>query len=688
MAKMVKIKKGSLTLNTTEVGAMRYLDKNIGWQAIGWTPKKKPVKQEQSKPKKTEQKPQKKTTPKPKQPADKAPYVNNVSFGGWSGPKDFLDNKPNITVKWSNGNQQNYSYDNPQAYLDKLGALQSQHNISLNQFKSSIDIINQQVIPYYKNTVEKQKLIKVGDTKDAKKMQQIFNDKTGAAMNMTTGKLSEYLGKGWSTIKRGSVVKFSDSPEVYLYDPENGGLKHFTKDVKTGTKDSIFPFMVELDASYRKGLGVGASISGDIDFDPVLPGWNANLPKTSSTSTKPASAEKKNVPVAIKKNEDKEKVKDSGEKYLYIDKNGKYYDQDGKHITSMKDVTDLVNNKGYKDYGKSGPPGGIPDDNKPVEDSETPADETPVDVPDKYLYIKDGKYYDQDGKHIKSMAEVTDLVTNEKYKDFGKDGPPGGIPEAVEDEYENVPDETKDSEEWQQASDQNKKIIDMIQGWHDAIIAGDVALQQDAEAALESAITLADPYFKQKLLVAQEEIKQSVATTTGDYDSSKKSLDEKIKNINEDLVYNKKELSLDEQEDLATQKRNYENQLYQLQQGMAESGLAFSSPRARAESLLSAENQGVVTSTQRKFARAQRDQDVGSARDLLSSQNALADLARRKSEILKKTSLIGEESVGSKNLQDIPGVNKMGGIVGDIAYAKGSAIEKLTGGKQGWADII
>jgi hypothetical protein len=258
----------------------------------------------------------------------------------------------------------------------------------------------------------------------------------------------------------------------------------------------------------------------------------------------------------------------------------------------------------------------------------------------------------------------------------------------VEDEYENVPDETKDSEEWQQASDQNKKIIDMIQGWHDAIVAGDEALKQDAEAALESAITLADPYFKQKLLIAQEEIKQSVGATTGDFESNKKTLDEKIKNINEDLIYNKDQLTIEEQADLSTQKRNYENQLFQLQQGMAEAGLAFSSPRAKAESLLSAENQGVVTSTQRKFARMQREQDVGATRGLLTNQQALADLSRRKEEILKKTSLIGEESVGSKNLPNIPGVSPMGGIVGDIAYDKGAAIQKLSGAKQDWANLI
>lgn len=43
------------------------------------------------------------------------------------------------------------------------------------------------------------------------------------------------------------------------------------------------------------------------------------------------------------------------EKYLYIDQDGKYRDQTGKHIKSMEEVTDLVTTKGYKDYGKNKP---------------------------------------------------------------------------------------------------------------------------------------------------------------------------------------------------------------------------------------------------------------------------------------------------------------------------------------------
>ena len=52
---------------------------------------------------------------------------------------------------------------------------------------------------------------------------------------------------------------------------------------------------------------------------------------------------------------------------------------------------------------------------------------TDTDKKENYLYIKDGKYFDQDGNWIKSMkgeGGVEDLVFKKGYKDYGKTGAP------------------------------------------------------------------------------------------------------------------------------------------------------------------------------------------------------------------------------------------------------------------------
>src|SRR3990167_8321468 len=82
-------------------------------------------------------------------------------------------------------------------------------------------------------------------------------------------------------IPNGAIIKFSDSPEVYLVD--NGQLRHFTTEVKTKSGQSIFNYMTVLDPSFRNQFsGQGSSISGNIPFDP---------PKFTAPTQQPPSSQ-------------------------------------------------------------------------------------------------------------------------------------------------------------------------------------------------------------------------------------------------------------------------------------------------------------------------------------------------------------------------------------------------------------
>jgi hypothetical protein len=254
-------------------------------------------------------------------------------------------------------------------------------------------------------------------------------------------------------------------------------------------------------------------------------------------------------------------------------------------------------------------------------------------------------------------------------------------------DYSNLPAEITSSQEWQNATDQNKSLVAMIYKAQDAIKSGDQALIQDTQDAIKKAVAAADPYFKQKILLAQDQINRSVASLTGDYTSSLKSYEDKIKQLKEDLIFNKDQLTLSQQQEMSEQLRNYQNSLYNTQQQLAEAGLAFSSPRQKAESNLMAEQQGVAQSTQRKYAQAFREQELTQQRQTQALQQNIADLERKKQEGLTDITRKGEAMVGTANMPTT-GVNPLGGITGSIDYEKQGDITQLTSNYLNWANLL
>jgi len=232
--------------------------------------------------------------------------------------------------------------------------------------------------------------------------------------------------------------------------------------------------------------------------------------------------------------------------------------------------------------------------------------------------------------------------------------------------FSDYPAELKNSLIWQNATDYDKTIL---YSTFKARQVQDPQKQQQMLEALGNAMSSLDPYYRQKTRLATDEIERSIGKLTGDYQSNLKSNEDRIKQLKEDLIFNKDQLTIEQQQEMSDQLRNYQTQLYNTQQQMAESGLAFSSPRATAEANLASEQQGISQSTARKYARAFREQDLNAKRQAAALEQNLADLERGKKEGLTDISRRGEEALGSANMP-ATGVSQLGGIQGTLEAEK------------------
>lgn len=230
-----------------------------------------------------------------------------------------------------------------------------------------------------------------------------------------------------------------------------------------------------------------------------------------------------------------------------------------------------------------------------------------------------------------------------------------------------VPGEIESNPLYATLSDDQKKLIGLA---YQASTATSAEARAKLNAALADAIKVVDPIMKEQIRLVQDELNRNVTSTSADSKSNIDQLNERIRQIKEDLAYNRENLSIDQQQELSQALAAHEEKLYQTQQSMAESGLAFSSPRARAEDLLKSEYQDMTESTTRKYNRANRTNDVTAARDVATLTRNAADLERNKGERLTTLARSAEEKVGSGNLPSVPGVTPLGNVTGTIEQNK------------------
>lgn len=145
--------------------------------------------------------------------------------------------------------------------------------------------------------------------------------------------------------------------------------------------------------------------------------------------------------------------------------------------------------------------------------------------------------------------------------------------------------------------------------------------------------------------------------------------------INEDLVSNKAYLTAEQQAELARARDSYDNELLNVRDQMAATGLSSSSVRNRAENKLATSLSDVIGSSTRAYEKNIADTTKSATRELATIAQQTADYQRQARE--SKTSAVrtAEANLGSGNLADTSFAPLlMGNISGTLLENKGTDI--------------
>ena len=197
------------------------------------------------------------------------------------------------------------------------------------------------------------------------------------------------------------------------------------------------------------------------------------------------------------------------------------------------------------------------------------------------------------------------------------------------------------------------------------MLASDTATKLMFNEALEKAKMQSEPFFKETLRIAQDELSRALGTYTADYESTRNRLENRITEINEDLTIGGERLTLNEQKELSRRQRDYEIQLMDLNEQAAATGLTFSSMRGEQQERLQTAQTDIIESTQLQYLRNRQDLQRQTSRTLTDLQKQADDI-RRSLEEAQKGSVRGFESqFGTSNLPaNVPRGTELGGISG------------------------
>lgn len=192
-----------------------------------------------------------------------------------------------------------------------------------------------------------------------------------------------------------------------------------------------------------------------------------------------------------------------------------------------------------------------------------------------------------------------------------------------------------------------------------------------AAEALKKAKKQSAPYMKQFYAIAEDEMMRSYESITGDFSQRKARLEEQSRERLEDLQFNRDNLSLAEQNDIATLDRNQKMEVEQLTGSIANNGMTFSTKGDVAKQRLAEQQSGLRESTQRKYNEEKRLMETNALRTGTDITEQIKELDRKYGESLTSIGRKYESTVGSDKLGSGKSwYDKLGGISGDL-YEQG-----------------
>ena len=234
-------------------------------------------------------------------------------------------------------------------------------------------------------------------------------------------------------------------------------------------------------------------------------------------------------------------------------------------------------------------------------------------------------------------------------------------------------DTVDDSEYYEQLNEDKKSIVDYFK---QILEDNDKAKQEAFDKALDLAAEQADPYFRQKIRILKDTVQRTFGTLEADLASREKELTRRRQEIDDDLIYNKEQLTIDEQAEMKRQQESYGFELDGIRETMSHRGLTVSTIKTKAEERLKTGHEDIIESTQRKYERAQRAQGLGAERQITGIIQQIADLQRgvkeKKTEVGRGT----EAYLGTEEALKIPELTgyTAGGIKGGIEEEKAGDI--------------
>ncbi len=204
----------------------------------------------------------------------------------------------------------------------------------------------------------------------------------------------------------------------------------------------------------------------------------------------------------------------------------------------------------------------------------------------------------------------------------------------------------------------------VVKSIYDAVSSNDTDSAAKLTAALEKAKAYADPYFKAQVSVALDTLVRGFQSQDSDAQYQERSLQTKLKDLQDATATAKEYLTLDQQSQLKQLEQTYQTELEKTQTDLAASGFGDSSRRTKTENLLSTTKGDMVESTNRAFAQKTGLLDTNvttSTRDTADEIARLQEVTQQnKTDLGRKI----EGFVGSKNLPDTPGYTPLGNVTG------------------------
>ena len=195
---------------------------------------------------------------------------------------------------------------------------------------------------------------------------------------------------------------------------------------------------------------------------------------------------------------------------------------------------------------------------------------------------------------------------------------------------------------YQLLSDDLKALIETMQV---AMTSRDAEVQANAQEALEQAKEIVDPFMKVMLQFSLDSIPDQFRIQKQSLEDQLKSKQETLGEINTLM----KEAGIEETQELDALRRNYEQQVTNIEDQVADTGLTFSSKRSDLERFIGEQNIDIQRSTERGFDKKLRNLD-----QVKSETERQNKLIREAGEAQLKTIARGaEETLGTDRFKEL-----------------------------------